>query len=204
MVCSVSADDLLRSARQAAGTRNVREAVRDLTLHALRSRLLTAAHIAVVVRTVGEGIESSDIPPTVPVREMRRCAWAGLEDAVGHALHAVELAAREVAEGRARLAPAEHEQMLAEIAQMERSLVEGWEYPRAVPASLRAQIVSVTTLLRQAATNGAATCGAGDSTPGAGGILPFVASGVLLGLSEALRGLPDGATGWIAQSRGPG
>ena len=112
---------------------NVREAVRDLTLHALRSRLLTATHIATVARTVGEGIESSDVPPTAPVRETHRGAWAGLEDAVGQALHAVELAAREFAEGRARLTPAERDQLLAEIAQLERSLGEGWGYPRTVP-----------------------------------------------------------------------
>ena len=119
MVRSVSADELMRRARHAAGTHNVREAVRELTLHALRSRLLTTTHIAVVARTVGEGIDSSDVPPTAPVREAHRGAWAGLEDAVDQALHAIELAAREFAEGRARLTPEEREQMLAEIARLE-------------------------------------------------------------------------------------
>jgi hypothetical protein len=194
MVRSIAGDELLRSARRAAGTQNVREAVRDLTLHALRSRMLTTEHIAAVARTVGEGIESSGVPPTAPVRETHRGAWAGLEDAVGQALHAIELAARQFAEGRAQLSQAEREQMLAEIAQMERSLGDGWEYPRAVPASLHARIASVTALLGQAATNRLASAAA-DGPPGAGGILSFVASGVLLGLSEELREPPEGTAG---------
>ena len=89
MVCPASSDELLQRARRAAGTRNVREAVRDLALHALRSRLLTAHHIATVAHTVAEGILSSDIPPTEPVRETHRGAWAGLEDAGGLLLAAV-------------------------------------------------------------------------------------------------------------------
>ena len=79
MIRTTSPDDLLASARRAAGTPNVRQAVRDLTLHALRSRLLTAEHIACVARTVGEGIESSDLVPHAPLRESRGGAWAGLE-----------------------------------------------------------------------------------------------------------------------------
>jgi hypothetical protein len=193
MVRSVSADELLRGARRATATRNVREAVRDLTLHALRSRMLTATHIATVARTVGEGIESSDVPPTAPVRETHRGAWAGLEDAVGQALHAVELAAREFAEGRARLTPEDRELMLAEIAQMERSIAQAWEHPHAMPASLQARIVSVTALIRQAAADGPATPEAREAAAGANGVLSFVASGVLLGLSEVLREPPEGA-----------
>ncbi|MBL0140647.1 MAG: hypothetical protein IPP91_00890 [Betaproteobacteria bacterium] len=191
MIRSVAADELLRSARRAAGTANVREAVRNLTLHALRSRFLTTEHIASVARTVGEGIESSDVLPTAPVRETHRGAWAGLEDAVGQALHAIELAARQLAEGRACLPMADRERMLAEIAQMERSFGEKWEFPRAVPASLRARIASVATLLEQAAAIGPSA--PADSGPEAGAILSFVASGVLLGLSEDLREPPEGA-----------
>jgi len=182
MVRSVSSDELLHSARRAAGTRNVREAVRDLTLHALRSRLLTAQHIATVARTVAEGIESCDIPPTEPVRETHRGAWAGLEDAVGQALHAVELAARQFAEGRARLTPAEREQLLGEIAQLERSLGEGGGYPRTVPPCLRARIDAVAGYLRSSVADETPARGAGDAS--AGGVLSCLASGVLLGLAE--------------------
>jgi hypothetical protein len=184
MVRSVSAEEILRHAREAAATPNVREAVRDLAMHALRSRLLTASHIAVVARAVGRGIESSEVPPTAPVREARRGAWAGLEDAVGEALHAVEIAAREFAEGRAPLSREERERALAGIAQLERTLREGWEYPRPIPPAIQTRIVRVIELLRAAATD--APCPAGAREPGKddAGMLSFVASGVLIGLSE--------------------
>lgn len=185
MVRSVSADDLLRNVREAAGMCNVRAAVRDITLHALRSRLLSATHIAIVARTVGEGIASSDIAPTAPVRESNRSAWAGLEDAVGQALHAVELAAKEIVEGRARFSPAEREQALDEIAQLERSLAEGWGCPHVVPTSLHARIAAVTALLRQPCA--AAASGSPDCATGPGVVLSLVASGVLVGLSEDPR-----------------
>ncbi|MCM2326253.1 MAG: hypothetical protein NDI88_00035 [Lysobacter sp.] len=186
MVRSASAEELLRDAREATGTPNVREAVRELTLHALRSRPLTATHIATVAITVGKGIESSDVPPTAPVRETHRGAWAGLEEAVGRALLAMELAAREFAEGRARLESDERERLIAEIAQLERALGEGWAPPGTVPAALRARIESAIALLRHAQPDGTAATGQSAPQP-AGGGLSAVASGVLVGLSEGAR-----------------
>jgi len=193
MARCVSVENLLNRARMAAGTRNVREAVRDLTLHALRGRLLTAAHIATVVRTVGEGIESSGISRIAPARETRRGAWAGLEDAVGQALQAVELATREVAEGRAPLSAGEREQLLAELAQMERSLGKGWENPRVVPASLKRRIASLTALLQRAGVADPSAGLAQGNVPSGSGNLAFLASGVLLGLTEEPRRPSEGA-----------
>lgn len=187
MVRTDTTGELLRSAREAAGTRNVREAVRDLARHALRSHLLTAGHIAMVARAVGQGIDSSDILPTAPVRETHQGAWAGLEDALGEALQAVELAAREFAEGRALLPQAECARALEELAGMDRSLVEGWGYPRTVPASLRERIASTAMLLRRAPGGATPPAAMPDAGAEDGGILAFVASGVLLGLSEASR-----------------
>ena len=184
MVRSASAEELLRDAREATGTLNVREAVRELTLHALRSRPLTATHIATVALTVGKGIESSDVPPTAPVRETHRGAWAGLEDAVGQALRAVELAAREFAEGRVRLTPAERDQLLAEIAQLQRSLGEGWGHPRTVPRALRERLDAVAGYLHASVVEEPAGCGAAGAP--ASGVLSCFATGVLLGLSEDL------------------
>jgi hypothetical protein len=185
MVRSASADDLLRNAREAAGMGNVREAVRDLTLHALRSRPLTATHIATVALTVGKGIESSEVPPTAPVRDTHRGAWAGLEEAVGQALLAVELAAREFAEGRAWIDPVERERLVAEIAQLECTLGEGWIRPGTVPASLRTRIESAAALLRREPPCHPVPPGEWAGPP-QGGALSFVASGVLVGLSEPL------------------
>jgi hypothetical protein len=183
---SISAENLLREAREATGTPNVREAVRNLTLHALRSRPLSAAHIATVAHTVCQGIESSDLPPTLPVRETRLGAWAGLEDAVGQALQAVELAAREFAEGRAGLAGPERNRLLEEVAQLERSLDEGWGCHRSVPTGLKSRIASAASHLRQAPPHlaGPARASGADAACEA---FSFVASGILVGLSEPVR-----------------
>jgi hypothetical protein len=183
---SISADTLLRDAREATGTRNVRESIRSLALHALRSRPLSAAHIATVARTVCQGIESSDLPPTAPVREAHLGAWAGLEDAVGQALQAVELAARELAEGRAGLAGPDRDRLLEEVALLERSLDEGWERHRGVPPDLKARIASATAHLRQAPPCLAKPALAIGADP-ACEAFSFVASGILVGLSEPAR-----------------
>lgn len=186
----VPPDDLLHSAQAAAATPNVREAVRDVALSALCSRLLTPEHIAAVARTIGEGIESVDVPPTAPVRETTSGAWAGLEEAVDRALHALELATREFAEGRARLTPAERDQMVADIAGLEGALAVGWNHRHRVPDGLTARITVVTGLLRRAVATEAVPGEAGPSALGAGRVLSFVASGVLLGLTEALAPQP--------------
>jgi len=191
MIRSVSADDLLRDAREAAGTRNVREAVRNLTLHALRSRPLTAEHIATVARTVGEGIESSHLRPAMPGRETYLGAWAGLEDAVAQALLAVELAAREFSEGHGGLEGPDRERLLEEIAALGRSLEEGWASRHDVPFDLKARLGAAATHLRQTPIAGAAGC------PSAGrgracADFSLVASGILVGLSEPVRGRAAG------------
>jgi hypothetical protein len=179
-------DDLLRSARNAVASSSVREAVRDVALDALGSRMLTAAHIAAVARTIGEGIASVEVTPTAPVRDTYRGAWQGLEEATGRALRALELAAREFAQGRARLTPDERERILAEIMQMERSLSSGWDHRHRIPDSLQARIAATVGHLRQAVASEAP---AGGEAPAhdAGCVLSFVASGVLLGLADALR-----------------
>ena len=185
-------EDLLRSARRAASSGSVREAVRDVALTALRSRLLTAGHIAAVAKTIGEGIDSVGVTPVAPVREDYRNAWQGLEEATSLALHALAVAAREFAEGRACLLPGERERILDEIAQMERSMSSGWYHRQHIPESLQRRIEAVTGLLRQAVA-----CeplpGAGPMGSEAGRTLSFVASGVLLGLGDALREPPPAA-----------
>lgn len=191
MVTPVIAEGLLREVREAAATRNVREAVRDLALHALRSRPLSAAHIATVARTVGEGIESADAPRGDGPREAHRGAWAGLEDAVAQALLAVELTAREFAERRGGLAAADRERLLEEVARLARSLEEGWRRDEDVPFDLKARLDATTVHLRQAAFRGPDP---GEPPPSgdACAAFTFVASGVLLGLSQPPRGRAAG------------
>lgn len=182
-------DDLLRSARNAASSPSVREAVRDVALDALRSRLLTAAHIAAVAKTIGEGIDSVAVMPVAPVREDYRSAWQGLEEATSLALHALAVAAREFAEGRASLMPGERERLLEEIARMEQSMASGWYHRQTIPDALRRRIEAVTGNLRQAAASEPPP-GSGPVALDAGRVLSFIASGVLLGLGDAQRAPP--------------
>lgn len=183
-----SHDDLLRSARNAVASPSVREAVRDVALTALRSRLLTAEHIAAVAKTIGEGIGSVDVTPTAPVRETYRSAWQGLEEAVGQALHALEVAAREFAEGRAALTADERDRMLAGIGRMEESLASGWDHRKRIPDSLRVRIAALTGQLNQAAASETAAAGHGGRD--AGRVLAVAASGVLLGTDGSPREPP--------------
>ena len=140
---------------------------------------------------MGKGIESSDVPPTAPVRETHRGAWAGLEEAVGRALLAVELAAREFAEGRARLASDERERLIAEIAQLEHALGEGWVPPGASRRPACADRVRCPRSCgRRRPTGGAARADRAPTRPATA--FSAVASGVLVGLSETLA-RPRGA-----------
>ena len=179
-----SHDDLLRSARNAVVSPTVREAVREVALTALRSRPLTADHVAAVAKTIGEGIGSVDVTPTAPVRETYRSAWLGLEEAVGRALGALEVAALEFAEGRAALTGDERESLLDDFARMEKSLAGGWDHRGRIPASLEALIVAVTAQLRRAVASERQA--AGD----AGRVLASVASGALRGTDGGRREPP--------------
>lgn len=186
MIRSIASDDLLRSARDAAGTANVREAVRELTLHALQGRLLTAAHIAKVARTVGEGIASSDVVPVAPVREAYHGAWAGLEEAVARALFAVELAAAQFVDAHARLSQEESDREQAELARMERTLAEAWNGGRALPGVLNTRVAAIATLLRRSIEE------PGETASVTGRDLALVASGVLVGLGDRASRRPGG------------
>ncbi len=183
---SGSRDELLRSARIAAASPGVREAVREVALTALRSRTLTAAHIAAVAKTIGEGIGSVDVTPIPPVRDTYRGAWLGLEDALDRALHALEVAAREFTQGRARLTAPERDRILAEIAQMEQSLAIGWDNGRRMPDSLRARIATLTGQLGLGVAFEPAP-GGDPAAQDAGQVLSSIASAVLRGPVDARR-----------------
>jgi len=184
-----------------AGRGDVRIAVRDLTLHALRSRMLTAEHLANVTRAVAEGIAGTAGEPFAQAHEATRHAFKGLSEAVSKGLLALELSAREFAEGSGRLAPGEAERLLGEIAALEKALGEGWRHEHAPPPSgVAERLAAVSAHLRRAvgdAAPGVATLVARDlgsgvhegieAAAGASRVLGLVASGALLALSEALR-----------------
>lgn len=187
MVSTVPAEALLHSARVAAGRQDVRRAVRDLALHALRGHLLTAAHVAVVARTVGEGVRSSEAAREAAGRETLQGAWAGLEDAVGQALDALELAIREAAEGRTPVSVEERERSRAELAQLKRSLGEGWDSSHQVSGALASRFAAVQSLFAQFESAVPPEAAGKPAAWNTGEALAVLASGIFLGLSEAAR-----------------
>ena len=112
-------------------------------------------------------------------------AGYGITFTIGRGNDIVCMAAREIVN---RLIGRDVDQMVADIAGLEGALAVGWNHRHRVPEGLVARITAVTGLLRQAVTTEAeaAPADAGPSALGAGRILSFVASGVLLGLTEAL------------------
>jgi len=100
---------LERTAREVAfgklKTRDIRAAVRDLTLVALRRRLLTLPHLADVVSAIGNGIQPAATNPAGKATIQR--ALEGLREGMARALTAIELASREYVSVGGRLSGAE-------------------------------------------------------------------------------------------------
>jgi hypothetical protein len=140
-------DELLRTAREAAGRAQVRGAIRDLTCHALKRCPLTMENVAVVAQAVGEGIESAPRLRTELERASRHEAWVGLEDAIGRALEALEIAAREFSAGKARMADADRERLLRSACELERQLLARWASCDQVPPSIADRTGSLKELL---------------------------------------------------------
>jgi len=182
---------------------DVRAAVRDLTLHALRSRLLTAEHLASVTKTVGQGIGNVMEEPAADARSAAGHAMQGLGDAVAKGLLALELAAREFADAGGRLNADESQQIIDEIARLEQTLGKDWQHEHVMLAPAKKQRLADLAAHVQRAVSGArqaepamrntlhelqATVHDGkEAAVGAARILGLMASGALLGVSEVLR-----------------
>lgn len=142
-----SPDDLLRNARDAAGTVDVRPSVRKLTLHALESHPLTPEHVVTVARTVAEGIDSARAAQAPEARRSRREAWAGLEEAIGEALQALERAARELAACPPRYPEAELAGLRAAAEAMAHELVRLWQPDAPLPGEVASRAAAITAHL---------------------------------------------------------
>jgi hypothetical protein len=163
-------DRLEQTARKVAFGRlpvraDVREAVRDLTLTALRSRVLTLPHVASVANAIAHGIDPTRAQSKSAPRTSQE-ALEGLREAVGKALVALDIAAREYVAVGGRLSCDELEEWMRAIEAMSR--IGGAEIERRV-AELR-------TTLHAAESDEAA-----EGTY----VLGLLSSGALLGLLEA-------------------
>jgi hypothetical protein len=197
------AQETRRLAGSSPGNVDVRTAVRNLTLHALQSRMLTASHVASVTKAVGLGLGDALKGPAQHVRNAAAQAAEGFGEAASKALHALELAAREFTAHGGRLSPGESQQLLDEIAHMEQVLGEGWKHEHVrTPPDWEARVKRLTDHVKRAVggtENGGEAVratlheleagsreglrAAGD----AGRVLGLMASGALLGLSEILQ-----------------
>ena len=86
---------------------NLRSAVRELTLNALRSRELTLGEIKRVIRTVTEGVNLGAATAKVDAERVLGEALAGMDEAVLKAVQANHLALQQLsAQGRSLRAAA--------------------------------------------------------------------------------------------------
>ncbi|MGE5615395.1 MAG: DUF6781 family protein [Bacillota bacterium] len=161
---------------------DVRAAVRDLAITALRTRMLTIANVAAVAEAIGQGID----PGRADLKESRqapaRQAFEGLYLALGQALLALEIALREYAAIGGHLPASEADAAAASLDQLAGMLTRASR--DRVPALAEALARQVAQLRRQleAARDEEATEGAS--------VVGLLASGALLGLIEPRRGLP--------------
>src|SRR5436305_15014668 len=82
---------------------NLRAAVRELTLNALRSRELTLGEIKRVVRSVTEGVNLGAATSKIDADVVLREAFAGMEEAVLQAVQANHLALQQLSPQAPRL-----------------------------------------------------------------------------------------------------
>jgi hypothetical protein len=192
-----------RLAGSSPGSVDVRTAVRNLTLHALQSRLLTATHVASVTKAVGLGLGDALKGPAQHVRDAASQAAEGFGDAATKALHALELAAREFTAHGGRLSPGESQQLLDEIAHLERALGADWKHEHVrTPPDWEVRVKRLTDHVKRAVADTKDSSEAAQATlheleagsreglratGDAWRVLGLMASGALLGLSEVLE-----------------
>lgn len=168
---------LEQSARRVAfgrvPTGDVRSAVRDLALGALRSRLLSTRQVTRVARAIAHGIDPAQAGSRYSRKSTASGAIQGLADAIEIALHALEVAAREFVGLGGRFAP-EEGSVAEDLDALEQVLRELTSKPQP-PEQIGARIDRLRGHFHIIVSSEASE---GDH------ILGLLASGALLGLLE--------------------
>ena len=176
---------LEQSARRVAFGRvpagDVRIAVRDLAVGALRSRLLSIRQVARVARAIAHGIDPSQAGSRYSRKSTASGAIQGLVDAIEVALHALEVAAREFGALGGRFAP-EDGSVVEDLDALEQVLRDLTSQPQA-PDLLGARIHRLRGHFHIIVSSEASE---GDH------ILGLLASGALLGLLEGAQPAAQG------------
>ena len=160
-----AAQQLERTARKVAFGKSkradIRAAVRELTLTALRSRVLTLPHLADVAAAIMNGIQAPvGVAGAAPTT---RKAVEGLREGMAQAVAALELATREYVAVGGRLSEAELELWLGAIDSL----------PEAGDAEVERRLAALEATLHAAE--------GGEATEGTY-VLGLLASGTLIGL----------------------
>ncbi len=156
----------------------IRDAVRDLALTALRTRLLTATSLHCVAHAIGQGIaHPNDERPAM--RRVVDRAFEGLLQAMCQGLLALEISAREYAHGGGRLREEDVEEIHAAVAAIEKLVAgKGWPHARVEQSEFRLRIEGLQRQVGAIETAG--------STEG-NRVLGLLATGALMGLMESAR-----------------
>jgi hypothetical protein len=155
-----------------ARTRNdIRRDMRELTLTALRSRVLTLPHVAAVALAIANGIDPARIGAPAPMPASRSLAQEGLLQAIAKALTALDVATHEYVSVGGRICAAEVGEWLAAL--------------EAIGAIDGKELAGRVTTLKQALSSAESPEAAESSYA-----LALLASGALLGLIEADRPAP--------------
>src|SRR5947207_6956145 len=121
----MDADEVLKGlARESVKQgENLRTAVRELTLNALKSRELTLAEIKRVVKTVTEGVNLGAVGAKVDAERVLGEALAGMDDAVLRAVQANHLALQQLSAQGQNLRESHVKKALAELERLEDEFV---------------------------------------------------------------------------------
>ena len=121
----MDADEVLKGlARESVKQgENLRTAVRELTLNALKSRELTLAEIKRVVKTVTEGVNLGAAGAKIDAERVLGEALAGMDDAVLRAVQANHLALQQLSAQGQNLRESHVKKALAELERLEDEFV---------------------------------------------------------------------------------
>jgi hypothetical protein len=122
----VDADDVLKNmaAEAVRQGKDMRVAVRELTLNALRSRELSLAQMKQVLKKIAEGVSMGSADPKVNVEQTFKSAIAGMDDALLKAVEANQMALQQLASQGQSLRESHLKKALTDLERLEDSLLK--------------------------------------------------------------------------------
>jgi len=192
----MDADEVLKAAARESVKQgeNLRSAVREITLGALRSRELTLGEIKRVVRSVTEGVSAGAASSKLDPGDVLSDALAGMDEAVLKAVEANHLALQRLAEQGQSLRDSQMRKALDQLEQLEdQFLATVKDAAKKGSRQLKDQWAAV---LQRTESNGTRTADQIEATMEEFGSrmheamaenFTTLASGILIGMTEGLQ-----------------